>query len=483
MADSCSTARSAASPSSRHHSAMAFRVLNRKCGSRWERSASSWARSASRASVGRPRLGARQAALEPDVPPQAPAADQEQRQADQHAGRRGQQRPAHVEHPGHHDADGQHHPGADGAVERAAGCRRGAGRCARGNSTRQDTGATTTNSSAHDARPAAPPADRGCSCPAPPPAGPRPAGSESAAAAPAAPAGLLRMIEGSAAAIDRHRRSGSSADARVPSRLPTRLIQTRAQQDRQVAHDRSGRQRIRCPARRSSAAPRARQTCASPVNPGGTWNRRASGACSASQALDVLRRQRPRADQAHVAAQNVEQLRQLVQAALAHPAHNRVGRRAADRPRWSGCAASRSRTAAGGGPGESDRRTAAGRGRPGPASASTATARANSGSSGSSSDRSKTRFRFIGHLQQCGRRALIDVRARRPRRDRASGRSGAARRRTVGSAATAVGPWWRRTAGLPTSGWRPLARRSRPLAPVHRRPHPQHVVSGGWRLR
>jgi hypothetical protein len=44
-------ARSATSPSVRHHSAIALRVLNRKCGSRWLRTASSWARSASRASA------------------------------------------------------------------------------------------------------------------------------------------------------------------------------------------------------------------------------------------------------------------------------------------------------------------------------------------------------------------------------------------------------------------------------------------------
>jgi hypothetical protein len=110
------TARSAVSPSSRHHSAIAFSVLNRKCGSRWLRSASSCARSASRACACA-RLGAQPAVLEPDVAPQAQPADQEQRQRDHHARRRGQERVPHAEDARHHDADRQHHSGADRAVE------------------------------------------------------------------------------------------------------------------------------------------------------------------------------------------------------------------------------------------------------------------------------------------------------------------------------------------------------------------------------
>ena len=73
--ESCTIARSATAPSSRHHSAIALSVLKRKCGSRWLRSARSCACSASRSSASaraRSRRGAPRARCRARAPSRRP---------------------------------------------------------------------------------------------------------------------------------------------------------------------------------------------------------------------------------------------------------------------------------------------------------------------------------------------------------------------------------------------------------------------------
>jgi hypothetical protein len=92
--------RSATSPSVRHHSAIALRVLKRKCGSSWPRRASSWARSASRARDSARACSRARPGLELDVAAEAPAADPEQGERDDDALAAGEEGEADAEQRG-----------------------------------------------------------------------------------------------------------------------------------------------------------------------------------------------------------------------------------------------------------------------------------------------------------------------------------------------------------------------------------------------
>ena len=121
IADSCTTARSAVSPSSRHHSAIAFSVLNRKCGSRCERSASSWARSASRRERGRraPRRAPGGSPARCRAPGRSRRPGTAPGRRPRSAGAVSNVRPIPSTR-GHDEPERQHHAGADGAVEQQA---------------------------------------------------------------------------------------------------------------------------------------------------------------------------------------------------------------------------------------------------------------------------------------------------------------------------------------------------------------------------
>ena len=110
---SSSTARSAATPSVRHHSAIAFSVLKRKCGSRCALSARSCARSASRARSS-------DALLETHVAPEAPSTGEEERDVDDERAARGHERGLDAEEAREPHAEREHDPCADRREERHA---------------------------------------------------------------------------------------------------------------------------------------------------------------------------------------------------------------------------------------------------------------------------------------------------------------------------------------------------------------------------
>ena len=114
IADSCMTARSAVSPSSRHHSAIAFSVLKQEVGiqvgaQRQQLAAFGLARVRDR-----PRLRGREPIFEPDVARQAePTDDKHRSDTTTLAGAVSKVRPTRA--PGRHDPDRQHHTGGDRA--------------------------------------------------------------------------------------------------------------------------------------------------------------------------------------------------------------------------------------------------------------------------------------------------------------------------------------------------------------------------------